>query len=161
MNNHCGLSGLMKNVFTFANILNQAGTEAAKKWNQQSISNAFNWAAYCEKVYDEVKGKPYEPDICRKLRGLTVHLTPPSCLVLDLQDLKSATTLLLSVCSYHISGNFGVGKFWRIWSISGIGNVGAFKIDGLFKTPAKIIMVKFMDVSMFNDRRNENKLTRN
>lgn len=41
---------LMKNIFTFANILSQAGSDVVKKWNNTSLRNALNWADYCVKV---------------------------------------------------------------------------------------------------------------
>ena len=47
------LPTVIKNVYTFANILSQAGTEAVKHWDIKSLKNAFNWATYCEKVMQE------------------------------------------------------------------------------------------------------------
>ena len=44
------LSTILKNVFTFGNILAQSSTEAVKHWDNRSLENAFNWANYCEKV---------------------------------------------------------------------------------------------------------------
>ena len=44
------LSTILKNVFTFGNILAQSATEAVKHWDNRSLENAFNWANYCEKV---------------------------------------------------------------------------------------------------------------
>lgn len=41
---------LMKNIFTFANILSQAGSDVVEKWNNTSFRNALNWADYCVKV---------------------------------------------------------------------------------------------------------------
>lgn len=41
---------LMKNIYTFANILSQAGSDIVAKWNHTSLNNAFNWTDYCIKV---------------------------------------------------------------------------------------------------------------
>lgn len=50
---------LMKNIYTFANILSQAGSDIVAKWNHTSLNNAFNWADYCIKVAYRGFKKPY------------------------------------------------------------------------------------------------------
>lgn len=44
------LSTVLKNVYTFAQILGQANGSEAGLWDVQSLNNALKWAAYCQKV---------------------------------------------------------------------------------------------------------------
>ena len=51
------VSEIIRNVYSFAKILAQAGTEVVRHWDIKSLENAFNWARYCEKVLNRVKRK--------------------------------------------------------------------------------------------------------
>ena len=41
---------ILRNVFQFATILNQASNADVQKWDSISISNALDWADYCQEV---------------------------------------------------------------------------------------------------------------
>jgi len=41
---------ILKEIFTFANILVQAHGETVSLWNEKSLQSALNWAEYCKKV---------------------------------------------------------------------------------------------------------------
>ncbi|XP_048774436.2 uncharacterized protein LOC125679335 [Ostrea edulis] len=85
---------LMKNIYTFANILSQAGCDIVAKWNHTSLQNALNWADYCIKVYHQVADKPYRGEIEKHMAAMTLHLHPPSCLRLGVEDLGKARSIL-------------------------------------------------------------------
>nr|XP_019926171.2 uncharacterized protein LOC105336256 isoform X1 [Crassostrea gigas] len=85
---------LMKNVYTFANILSQAGSDIVAKWNHISLNNAFNWADYCIKVFQQIENKPYRGEIEKHMTAMTLHLHPPSCLKLRVEDLGKARVIL-------------------------------------------------------------------
>nr|XP_034300942.1 uncharacterized protein LOC105336256 isoform X3 [Crassostrea gigas] len=89
---------LMKNVYTFANILSQAGSDIVAKWNHISLNNAFNWADYCIKVFQQIENKPYRGEIEKHMTAMTLHLHPPSCLKLRVEDLGKARVILEREC---------------------------------------------------------------
>ncbi|ESP02200.1 hypothetical protein LOTGIDRAFT_230586 [Lottia gigantea] len=87
-------STVLKNVYTFAQILSQSCTETVKHWDMKSINNAFNWASYCEQVYDHVKDKPLCDNLEKNLQEMTSLITPASCLTLDVESLGRASEIL-------------------------------------------------------------------
>lgn len=44
------LGDILKNVYSFLEVLQSANTPAACEWNEESFNNARQWAAYCEQV---------------------------------------------------------------------------------------------------------------
>ena len=44
------LETILKNICSFLEVLQNARSETVVKWDQQSVENAFKWAAYCEQV---------------------------------------------------------------------------------------------------------------
>ncbi|XP_061163703.1 uncharacterized protein LOC133172884 [Saccostrea echinata] len=85
---------LMKNIYTFANILSQAESDIVARWNPTSLQNALNWADYCIKVYNQVADKPYRCQIEKQMAAMTLHLHPPSCLQLCVEDLGKARLIM-------------------------------------------------------------------
>ncbi|XP_033743841.1 uncharacterized protein LOC117329799 [Pecten maximus] len=86
---------LMKNVYTFADIVRQAGGDAVTHWNDKSIQNAFNWADYCQRVYRETEGRPYQAELDRHIKTLSLYMSSPCCLDLSLDALQHAEILLI------------------------------------------------------------------
>ncbi|XP_060062655.1 uncharacterized protein LOC132543197 [Ylistrum balloti] len=86
---------LMKNVYTFADIVHQAGGDSITRWNDKSIHNAFNWANYCQRVYSETVGRPYRAELDRCIKALSLYVPSPCCLDLNLDALQHANILLL------------------------------------------------------------------
>ncbi|XP_022327686.2 uncharacterized protein LOC111127006 [Crassostrea virginica] len=86
---------LMKNIFTFANILSQAGSDVVEKWNNASFRNALNWADYCVKVFKQIENKPYRREIEKHMSVMSLHLHPPSCLKIGVEDLGKARLILI------------------------------------------------------------------
>ncbi|KAL5011626.1 hypothetical protein ScPMuIL_010177 [Solemya velum] len=85
---------LLKNIYTFANVLVQAHTQAAGSWDERSLQNVLNWASYCQQVHKQVVEKGYTQDFDQQLRSLTLCLTQPSCLELNVEKLGIATKLI-------------------------------------------------------------------
>ncbi|KAK3606351.1 hypothetical protein CHS0354_041987 [Potamilus streckersoni] len=88
------MSAVMKNLYTFANLLVQASTGAVSQWDVRSITNAYNWAAYCQKFYEVAKGKSFAVHLDRQIRSITLLLDLPGQLELNLERLKDATYIL-------------------------------------------------------------------
>ncbi|KAL3878628.1 hypothetical protein ACJMK2_030962 [Sinanodonta woodiana] len=88
------MSTVMKNLYTFANILVQASTGAVSQWDMRSITNAYSWAAYCQKFYQVAKGKSFAVHLDRQIRSIALLLDPLSLLELNLESLEHATSLL-------------------------------------------------------------------
>ncbi|RUS79684.1 hypothetical protein EGW08_012568, partial [Elysia chlorotica] len=87
---------VLKNVFQFATILNQASNTDIQKWDDVSVSNAVDWAEYCQELYIRLKGLPCESDLNSQLAQMTMLLAPVSCLHLTLDSLQSAKYLLVN-----------------------------------------------------------------
>ncbi|KAK3768027.1 hypothetical protein RRG08_007503 [Elysia crispata] len=96
---------VLKNVFQFATILNQASNADVQKWDGPSVSNALDWAEYCHELYVRLKGLPSENDFNSQLAQMTMLLTPVSCLHLTLDALQNAKYLLVNtlVCNSKLS----------------------------------------------------------
>ncbi|GFN77680.1 beta-1,4-mannosyltransferase egh [Plakobranchus ocellatus] len=85
---------ILKNVYQFAVILNQASNSNVLKWDNVSICNALNWADYCQELYKKLKGQSYEKEFNSQLAQMTMLLQPTSCLFLSLDSLENAKFLL-------------------------------------------------------------------
>ncbi|WAQ98175.1 hypothetical protein MAR_022548 [Mya arenaria] len=90
-------SEIIKNAFTFSNIVSQAFGEEVRAWNEKSVQNALSWAHYCMKVAEETKGCSYRSDLDRHIQGLTILLNPVSLLHLDLNLLTKAPSILTKI----------------------------------------------------------------
>ncbi|XP_041359530.1 uncharacterized protein LOC121375901 [Gigantopelta aegis] len=88
---------VLKNVFTFTQVLGQASSEEAALWDTQALENALKWAQYCEQVHQHVQGKPFESDFEDQLQEMTLLLDPPLCLSVDLALLGNATQVIQNV----------------------------------------------------------------
>ncbi|KAH3781694.1 uncharacterized protein LOC127841638 isoform X2 [Dreissena polymorpha] len=92
-------SEVLKNIYTFANILTQAYGEDVKEWKENSLHNAQNWAKYCENVEKQTRGKPYRSELNQHIEGMTVVLNPAALLHLNLDILSKAQSYLIQVLS--------------------------------------------------------------
>ncbi|XP_050417718.2 uncharacterized protein LOC126831122 [Patella vulgata] len=88
------LETVLKNVYTFAQIVSQASSNSVSQWDEKSFKNAFNWAAYCEQVYEHVEDKPFKVNFDEQIQEITSLLSPPSCVCLNLESLKTASDIL-------------------------------------------------------------------
>ncbi|KAK6172870.1 hypothetical protein SNE40_016442 [Patella caerulea] len=88
------LETVLKNVYTFAQIVSQASSNSVSQWDEKSFKNAFKWAAYCEQVYEHVEDKPFKVNFDEQIQEITSLLSPSSCLCLNLQSLKTASDIL-------------------------------------------------------------------
>lgn len=96
---------ILRNVFQFATILNQASNAEVQKWDGESLSNALDWADYCQELYMCLKEKPLEKELNSHLAQMTMMLQPVSCLFLTLDSLQHAKHLLINtlMCNPHVS----------------------------------------------------------
>ncbi|CAL1536614.1 unnamed protein product, partial [Lymnaea stagnalis] len=85
---------IIKNIFQFAKVLNDASGENVCHWNTKSLQNALNWADYCQEIYRQVKGMEYEAGVNRQLEEMTMFLEPVSCLRFSVECLGNAKYLL-------------------------------------------------------------------
>ncbi|BFZ24251.1 hypothetical protein BsWGS_27290 [Bradybaena similaris] len=86
---------ILKNIFEFVKILSSASQQSVALWDDQSLMNALDWADYCQELYTEIKGQDYEEDINSHVRQMVAFLDPVSCLVLSVDSLGCARTLLV------------------------------------------------------------------
>ncbi|XP_067661527.1 uncharacterized protein [Haliotis asinina] len=91
------LSTVLKNVYTFAQILGQANGCEVVRWEVQSLNHALKWAAYCQKIHQQVSGQRVEEAFNKKLMEMMLLVDPPSrvCLCVDL--LGQAVSLLQQI----------------------------------------------------------------
>ncbi|XP_048243544.1 uncharacterized protein LOC124146009 isoform X2 [Haliotis rufescens] len=88
------LSTVLKNVYTFAHILGQANGSEAGLWDVQSLNNALKWAAYCQKIHQQVSGQRVEEAVDKKLVEMLLLIDPPSRVCLSVDLMGQATSLL-------------------------------------------------------------------
>lgn len=43
-------SAILKNLYTFVNILAESTDDRVQIWDKNSLHNAMKWAGYCEQV---------------------------------------------------------------------------------------------------------------
>ncbi|XP_046553458.1 uncharacterized protein LOC124262908 isoform X2 [Haliotis rubra] len=91
------LSTVLKNVYTFAQILGQADGSEARLWDVQSLNNALKWAAYCQKIHQQVSGQRVEEAVNKKLVEMMLLLDPPSQVCLSVDLLGQAVSLLQQI----------------------------------------------------------------
>ncbi|GFS04409.1 fanconi anemia group F protein-like [Elysia marginata] len=87
---------VLRNVFQFATILNQASNSDVQKWDDVSLLNALDWADYCQELYVRLKDKPFENELNSHLAQMSMLLQPVSCLFLTLDSLQNAKYLLVN-----------------------------------------------------------------
>ncbi|CAG5122094.1 unnamed protein product [Candidula unifasciata] len=88
-------SAILKNIFEFIKILNLASHESVALWDDLSLTNALDWVDYCQELYTEIKGQDFEQDVNSQMRQMVAFLDPVSCLVLSVDSLGCARTLLV------------------------------------------------------------------
>jgi len=122
------LPGILKNVYTFVDILQASHSQAVAGWDNEALDRALQWAKYCQQIHDQSCGKQYEGELSEQIDKLaslpwslgnhTVglpllqHATDTLCTVLmqnrHLPD-KLFEALLIKTCqndSGDISENF-------------------------------------------------------
>ncbi|XP_014674032.1 PREDICTED: uncharacterized protein LOC106814250 isoform X2 [Priapulus caudatus] len=64
------LKDVLKNIFSFVDILQRSRTDAVVSWDSQAIDDAFCWAKYCEQIYNKAKDRSYYAELDRHVQGL-------------------------------------------------------------------------------------------
>ncbi|KAL4230679.1 hypothetical protein ACF0H5_011055 [Mactra antiquata] len=95
------LKEVVKNIYTFANILSQAHQSTVSQWDRQSFNNALKWAKFCMKVEEETRDKSYRDILDKHIKSLTILLSPVSLLQIDLMKLKDSMFYLCKILSHE------------------------------------------------------------
>ncbi|XP_053399397.1 uncharacterized protein LOC123557155 [Mercenaria mercenaria] len=88
------MTDVVKNIYTFANILSAANTDCVQQWDRHSVFNALKWANYCMKVEEETRNKTFRDDLDRQIQSMTILLKPVSLLQLSIDKLSDASLVL-------------------------------------------------------------------
>ncbi|KAI0219626.1 hypothetical protein LSAT2_028831 [Lamellibrachia satsuma] len=88
------LSLILKNIYSFLNVLEQAHCKRVAAWDVQSLGNAFRWATYCEKIYDHARGKSYSTELDRQIISMGSLPWSLGNIRISLDLLHSATSTL-------------------------------------------------------------------
>lgn len=61
---------VLKNVCSFVEILAASRSPQVALWDATSLRNALEWAAYCQQIYTQSKGKPYSTHLDLEIRKI-------------------------------------------------------------------------------------------
>lgn len=61
---------ILKNVYTFLDILQKILNENIHKWDKNTISNVVGWAQYCTEMYSQAQDKSYKDKLDQQIREL-------------------------------------------------------------------------------------------
>ncbi|CAH1777892.1 unnamed protein product [Owenia fusiformis] len=64
------LQSILKNIYSFIEVLQSCRSDAVKGWDEQALSNAFKWAKYCEQISSQALGKHYEASLDNQIRKM-------------------------------------------------------------------------------------------
>ncbi len=46
------VASVLRNVYSFLDVLQAASTDGVKEWNKQALHNALQWATYSQQVWE-------------------------------------------------------------------------------------------------------------
>ncbi|KAK2170550.1 hypothetical protein LSH36_2g08003 [Paralvinella palmiformis] len=61
---------ILKNVYTFLDLLQKTTLEDLHNWNREMIYNTVRWARYCTQVYHQAQSRSYKHDLDKQIQEL-------------------------------------------------------------------------------------------
>ncbi|XP_013405869.1 uncharacterized protein LOC106170533 [Lingula anatina] len=89
------LKTILKNIYSFLEVLRSARSPDVETWDQQALENALQWATYCEQVYTQAQCKPYREDLNQQVQQLGKLPLKLGDLEINLELLRKATPVLI------------------------------------------------------------------